>query len=224
MLRGRVGHCLQHARVSPVLCCCTPCIPSASSLTRTCTVPASPRTAQHTLSTHILRLKQHPQLRQRGPLRAATASAGGASCVYPHPSHPDHRPFHTHILPDAPITSTSTYLRVVLPTALALMLCNMDRICLSVAIVPIAAELQWSITTQGLVQSAFLWGYMATQLLGGALADRYGGKVVLGWAIALFSCASLLLPLAVQPQVLVLISVVCMCCCVYVLLLCISCY
>ena len=28
---------------------------------------------------------------------------------------------------------------------------------------------------QGLVQSAFLWGYMATPLLGGVLADKYGG-------------------------------------------------
>ena len=29
---------------------------------------------------------------------------------------------------------------------------------------------------QGLVQSGFLWGYMATQMIGGSLADKYGGK------------------------------------------------
>ena len=69
------------------------------------------------------------------------------------------------------------FLRVVLPTALALMLCNMDRICLSVAMVPIAAELGWGTGVQGLVQSAFLYGYLATQLLGGTLADKYGGAV-----------------------------------------------
>ena len=28
---------------------------------------------------------------------------------------------------------------------------------------------------QGLVQSGFLWGYMATQMIGGSLADKYGG-------------------------------------------------
>jgi hypothetical protein len=30
------------------------------------------------------------------------------------------------------------------------------------------------------VQSAFLWGYLATQLLGGTLADKYGGEADLG--------------------------------------------
>jgi len=29
---------------------------------------------------------------------------------------------------------------------------------------------------QGLVQSGFLWGYMATQMIGGSLADKYGGR------------------------------------------------
>ena len=30
---------------------------------------------------------------------------------------------------------------------------------------------------QGLVQSGFLWGYMATQMIGGSLADKYGGML-----------------------------------------------
>jgi MFS family permease len=32
---------------------------------------------------------------------------------------------------------------------------------------------------QGVIQSAFLWGYTATQLLGGSLADKYGGRAVI---------------------------------------------
>lgn len=40
---------------------------------------------------------------------------------------------------------------------------------------PIAQELGWAPGVQGVVQSAFLWGYLATQLLGGTLADKYGG-------------------------------------------------
>jgi MFS family permease len=92
------------------------------------------------------------------------------------------------------------FLKTVIPTALALMLCNMDRICLSIAMVAIAAELGWAEGRQGIVQSAFLWGYLANQLLGGTLADRYGGKRVMAYGIAFFSLASAALPLfAITP-------------------------
>jgi ACS family sodium-dependent inorganic phosphate cotransporter/ACS family sodium-dependent inorganic phosphate cotransporter-like MFS transporter 9 len=81
------------------------------------------------------------------------------------------------------------------------MVCNMDRICLSVAILPMSRELGWPEGLQGLVQSAFLWGYAATQLLGGALADRFGGKRVMAFGILWFSLASVALPLALSPAV-----------------------
>ncbi len=35
-------------------------------------------------------------------------------------------------------------MRVVFPTALALLLCNMDRIVMSVAILPMSAEFGWA--------------------------------------------------------------------------------
>jgi ACS family sodium-dependent inorganic phosphate cotransporter/ACS family sodium-dependent inorganic phosphate cotransporter-like MFS transporter 9 len=54
---------------------------------------------------------------------------------------------------------------------------------------------------QGLIQSAFLWGYTATQLLGGHLADKFGGRAVIGFGVAWFSIASLLLPAALSPAV-----------------------
>lgn len=40
------------------------------------------------------------------------------------------------------------FTRVVLPTALALLLCNMDRICLSVAIIPMSQEFGWPASLQ----------------------------------------------------------------------------
>ena len=43
--------------------------------------------------------------------------------------------------------------------------------------------------SQGLVQSAFLWGYTATQFAGGRLADAVGGRTVLAVGIAFFSVA-----------------------------------
>ena len=39
-------------------------------------------------------------------------------------------------------------------------------------------------------RSSFLWGYALTPLLGGVLADRYGGKAVLGGGILLWSVAT----------------------------------
>ena len=52
-----------------------------------------------------------------------------------------------------------------------------------------------------MIQSAFLWGYMATQLFGGTMADKYGGKRVMAFGIAWFSVASLLMPLALSAPV-----------------------
>eukprot|EP00890_Picochlorum_soloecismus_P004500 jgi/Picsp_1/5050/NSC_02413-R1_probable anion transporter chloroplastic-like len=92
------------------------------------------------------------------------------------------------------------YLRTVIPAALAMLLCNIDRICLSVAIVPLSIEMGWHAGVQGIIQSSFLWGYVATQLLGGALADKYGGKMVMKFGIVFFSISSVLLPLfAITP-------------------------
>ncbi len=87
-----------------------------------------------------------------------------------------------------------------MPSALAMMLGNVDRICLSVAILPLAAEMGWAEGAQGIVQSAFLWGYVSTQLIGGTLADRFGGKRVMAAGMLFFSVASMLLPLvAITP-------------------------
>ena len=76
------------------------------------------------------------------------------------------------------------------------MLCNADRVIMSVASVPLAAANGWGERAVGLVQSSFLWGYALTPLVGGWLADRYGGKIVLGVGITLWSLATLLTPAA----------------------------
>jgi hypothetical protein len=43
-------------------------------------------------------------------------------------------------------------------------LCNMDRVNMSIAILPISQQYQWSSATIGLVQSSFFWGYLLTQV------------------------------------------------------------
>lgn len=45
---------------------------------------------------------------------------------------------------------------------------------------------------------AFFWGYMVTQIPGGILAEKYGGKYVLGIGILLTDFFSMLTPLAAR--------------------------
>ncbi|CAI2169632.1 3149_t:CDS:2 [Funneliformis geosporum] len=69
-------------------------------------------------------------------------------------------------------------------------------ICYAVAIVFMAMDFGWSSTTQGIVLSAFFVGYLTTQVLGGALADKFGGKPVLAIAAATRVLFTLLTPKA----------------------------
>lgn len=65
---------------------------------------------------------------------------------------------------------------VVLLCFVAFILCNLDRVNMSIAVIPLAAQHGWTSTQMGLVQSSFFWGYLATQILGGLAADKYGGE------------------------------------------------
>ena len=78
----------------------------------------------------------------------------------------------------------------------AVFICYMDRVNISVAIIPMAKDLGWDPATQGTVLSAFFVGYLATQVLGGRLADRFGGKVVLGIGVLSWSLFTLVTPFA----------------------------
>ncbi|KAJ2946183.1 hypothetical protein O0L34_g5117 [Tuta absoluta] len=55
----------------------------------------------------------------------------------------------------------------------------------------------WSEATQGLLLSAFYYGYVVTHLPGGLLAERFGGKWTCGLGLLISSLATLLTPWAV---------------------------
>ncbi|CAI5478403.1 unnamed protein product [Closterium sp. Yama58-4] len=78
----------------------------------------------------------------------------------------------------------------------AFLLCNMDRVNMSIAVLPMAEQFQWSPATVGLVQSSFFWGYLLTQVAGGVWADTIGGKQVLGFGVVWWSLATVLTPIA----------------------------
>lgn len=86
--------------------------------------------------------------------------------------------------------------RVVVLSFLSFVLCNCDRINISVAIMPMADHYGWSLTEMGVVQSAFFWGYLLTQIPGGYIADRYGGKHVLSFGVIAWSLMTILTPAA----------------------------
>ncbi|XP_072965903.1 probable anion transporter 4, chloroplastic isoform X1 [Typha angustifolia] len=78
------------------------------------------------------------------------------------------------------------------------LLCNMDRVNMSIAILPMSAEFNWNPATVGLIQSSFFWGYLLTQIVGGIWADKIGGKVVLGFGVVWWSVATILTPMAAK--------------------------
>ncbi|VVB06799.1 unnamed protein product [Arabis nemorensis] len=87
---------------------------------------------------------------------------------------------------------------IVLLCFASFLLCNMDRVNMSIAILPMSQEFSWNSATVGLIQSSFFWGYLLTQILGGIWADKFGGKVVLGFGVVWWSFATIMTPIAAK--------------------------
>lgn len=69
-----------------------------------------------------------------------------------------------------------------------------DRVIMPIAIVPMSDMYQWDLTLQGWILSAFAYGYISSQVLGGKAAQRFGGRTVLGIAVACWSFATFITP------------------------------
>jgi MFS transporter, ACS family, solute carrier family 17 (sodium-dependent inorganic phosphate cotransporter), other len=85
---------------------------------------------------------------------------------------------------------------VVALFSLGTALCYIDRISISVAIIPLARQFGYDSAAQGLVLSAVFWGYLWTQLIGGWMSDRFGGHRVLAAGVAIWSLATFVTPVA----------------------------
>lgn len=106
----------------------------------------------------------------------------------------------------APSRIPRRYIIVVL-YFLATMLCYVDRVSISVAIIPLARRFDYAAGAQGLILSAFFWGYFCTQLAGGWMSDRFGGRRVLGAGVAIWSLATLFTPQAAAISFAVLFAI-----------------
>lgn len=56
----------------------------------------------------------------------------------------------------------------------------------------------WSQELQGIILSSFYWGYITTQIPGGILSQRFGGKHVLTIGLVSAAICTLATPIAVQ--------------------------
>lgn len=85
---------------------------------------------------------------------------------------------------------------VILLCFVASFICYIDRVNISVAIIPMQDEFQWSATLKGMVLSSFYIGYTLFQIPIGYLTNKRGGKVILGFALAWWSLTTILTPIA----------------------------
>ena len=108
----------------------------------------------------------------------------------------------------APISDSGWQRRhtVVLLCFFSTFICYIDRVNISVAIIPMAQEFGWSDTERGMVLSSFFAGYLITQVLGGWLAQKLGGKAVLGFGVLWWSVFTIITPLSAFTSFPVLIA------------------
>jgi ACS family sodium-dependent inorganic phosphate cotransporter len=88
----------------------------------------------------------------------------------------------------------------VLLLCAAVFISSIDRTSISVGVVAMRTQYHWNETWSGLVLSAFFIGYALMMIPSGALANRYGGRIVLGLAVLSWSLVTLITPPAAETS------------------------
>ncbi len=91
-------------------------------------------------------------------------------------------------------TRFPAYYAIVLLLCAAIFISYIDRTNISVGAIAMRAQFGWTETQKGLVLSSFYVGYLALMLASGALANRFGGKLVLAIGVTWWSLATVLTP------------------------------
>lgn len=84
--------------------------------------------------------------------------------------------------------------QLILMCFLAVFICYIDRVNISVTIIEMVKEFGLNEKQKGLVLSSVYIGYVISMSIGGFLADKYGGKNVLGYGLLLWSLFTILTP------------------------------
>lgn len=112
-----------------------------------------------------------------------------------------HHPAHT-----ATVYAVPQRYKIIGLCFLASFICYLDRVNISVAVIPMQEQFGWSDSVKGLVLSSFFAGYMIMQIPGGWLANRVGGVAILGCAVLWWSLFTMLTPPAALVSVPLLIA------------------
>ncbi|XP_047130506.1 vesicular glutamate transporter 3 isoform X1 [Hydra vulgaris] len=100
-------------------------------------------------------------------------------------------------------------LRVNLSVAMVAMVSSLEKQFPNGTHYTVPAEFDWDSGLQGIILSSFFYGYIFTQIPGGWLAAKYGGKNLFGGGILMTALFTLVTPLAARlhPSVLILVRI-----------------
>lgn len=87
---------------------------------------------------------------------------------------------------------------LVLLSCLGLAISYADRSNIAIAIIPMSKEFGWDPVIEGAIFSCFFYGYLSTQILGGYISDKFGGKYVFATAALGWSVFTLITPFAAR--------------------------
>jgi len=98
------------------------------------------------------------------------------------------------------------YYAVVALLCAAVFISYIDRTNISVGAIAMRLQFGWNETQKGVVLSSFYVGYISLMLASGALANRFGGKIVLGAAVVWWSLFTVLTPVAASISLPLLVT------------------
>lgn len=98
-------------------------------------------------------------------------------------------------------------LRVNLSVAIVAMTSNHTKSLGGNRTVTVLPDFTWDAHTKGIILGSFFYGYIFTQLPGGYLATKVGGKLLFGGGVFLTAILTLLTPLCVRWSVYLLVAI-----------------
>ncbi|CAH8625283.1 unnamed protein product [Heterobilharzia americana] len=84
--------------------------------------------------------------------------------------------------------------RIVFLCCLANFINAADRVIMPIVIIPISNHFGWNLHQYGWVLSSFSAGYLVSMIIGGSAAKRFGGSLILTFAILFWSLSSIATP------------------------------